>query len=94
MRVISHAKILTAQKVHKDCSSALEQWYRLTKTVRWSNYAEVKACFPAVDKVGDKFVFDLGGNKLRLIAAIHFNSGKVFVRAILTHQAYDIGDWK
>ncbi|MBU2740015.1 type II toxin-antitoxin system HigB family toxin [Acidithiobacillus sp. ATCC 19703] len=66
----------------------------MTKTVRWSNYAEVKARFPAVDKVGDKFVFDLGGNKLRLIAAIHFNSGKVFVRAILTHQTYDIGDWK
>jgi len=45
-------------------------------------------------KVGDKVVFDVGGNKLRLIAAIHFNAGKVFIRAVLTHKAYDKGDWK
>jgi mRNA interferase HigB len=44
--------------------------------------------------VGDKYVFDVGGNKLRLIAAIHFNAGKVFIRAVLTHKAYDKGDWK
>lgn len=94
MHIISHAKILTAQAEYPDCSMALDQWYRLTKRVRWGNYAEVKACFPAVDKVGDKYVFDVGGNKLRLIAAIHFNAGKVFVRAVLTHKAYDKGDWK
>lgn len=94
MHIISHAKILQAQGKHPDCSAALDQWYRLTKRVRWSNFAEVKACFPAVDKVGDKYVFDVGGNKLRLIAAIHFNAGKVFVRAVLTHKAYDKGDWK
>lgn len=94
MHIISHAKILQAQSDYPDCSTALDQWYRLTKRVRWSNFAEVKACFPAVDKVGDKYVFDVGGNKLRLIAAIHFNAGKVFVRAVLTHKAYDKGDWK
>lgn len=44
--------------------------------MQWQNFAEVKACFPAVDKVGDTYVFDAGGNKLRLIAAIHFNTGK------------------
>ena len=94
MHIISHAKILQAQAAYPDCSASLDQWYRLTKRVRWGNFAEVKACFPAVDKVGDKFVFDVGGNNLRLIAAIHFNAGKVFVRAVLTHKAYDKGDWK
>jgi mRNA interferase HigB len=54
----------------------------------------VKGCFPSVDKIGDKFVFDIGGNKLRLIAAIHFNTKKVFVRIVLTHKQYDKGDWK
>jgi len=42
----------------------------------------------------DKFVFDIGGNKLRLIAAIHFNTQKVFVRLVLSHNQYDKGDWK
>lgn len=94
MRVISHAKITRAQETHPDCSSALDQWYRLTKRAGWRNFSEVKGCFPAADKVGDKFVFDVGGNKLRLIAAIHFNTGRVFVRAVLTHTQYDKGGWK
>lgn len=94
MHVISHAKIVGAQFAHSDCASALDQWYRLTKRARWRNFAEVKACFPATDKVGDKFVFDVGGNKLRVIAAIHFDAGRVFVRAVLTHKQYDKGDWK
>jgi hypothetical protein len=36
----------------------------------------------------------LAGNKYRLIAAIHYNRHKVFIRAVLTHAEYDRGDWK
>jgi mRNA interferase HigB len=39
-------------------------------------------------------VFNIGGNKYRLIAAIHFNTRKLFVRHVLTHREYDQGDWK
>lgn len=94
MRVISHAKIVQAQAAHPECSSALDQWYRLTRRARWQNFAQLKGCFPATDKVGDRYVFDVGGNKLRLIAAVHFNVGKVFVRAVLTHRQYDRGGRK
>ncbi|TRZ58167.1 MAG: type II toxin-antitoxin system HigB family toxin [Rhodocyclaceae bacterium] len=94
MRVISHAKIIQAQAAHPECSTALDQWYRLTRRARWQNFSEMKRCFPATDKVGDKFVFEVGGNKLRLIAAVHFNVGKVFIRAVLTHRQYDKGGWK
>ena len=83
-----------ALAAHPDSHSALDQRYRLAKRANWRNFAEVKHLFPATDKVGDKFVFDVGSNKLRLIAAIHFNTGKVFVRAVLTHKQYDQGDWK
>ena len=94
MHVISHARITKAQAAHPDCRTTLDQWYRLIKRADWRNSAEVKACFPAVDKVRDKFVFDAGGNNLRLIAALHFNAGRVFARAVLTHREYDKGDWK
>ena len=94
MHIISHLKIMQAQVAHPDCSGALDQWYRLSKRAHWQNFAELKACFPATDKVGDKYVFDVGGNKLRLIAAIHFNHGRIFVRTVLTHKEYDKGDWK
>lgn len=94
MHVITHTRIVAAQKGHPDCAGALDHWYRIVKRVEWRNFAEVRASFPATDKVGDKYVFDVGGNKLRLIAAIHFNTGKLYVRAILTHHEYDKGGWK
>lgn len=44
--------------------------------------------------LGKLTVFNIGGNKYRLIAAIHFNRQKVYVRNVLTHKEYDQGDWK
>ena len=60
----------------------------------WRNFADVRTVFPSADQVGKFTVFDIGGNKFRLIAVIHFNRGKVFVRHVLTHQEYDRGQWK
>ena len=94
MHIITHRRILTAQQTHPQSSTALEQWYRLCKKAEWQHFSELKALFPSTDKVGDLFVFDIGGNKLRLIAAIHFNTGRLFIRAVLTHKEYDQGDWK
>ena len=50
--------------------------------------------FPLADKVGEFVVFNIAGNRYRLIASIHFNRGKVYVRDVLTHQAYDRGGWR
>jgi mRNA interferase HigB len=50
--------------------------------------------FPTVDKGGDWIVFNIGGNKYRLLASVHFNRGKVYIRYVLTHPEYDRGSWK
>ncbi len=85
---------LTAVSRHRDCDLTPESTAWLTKRAAWRNVAEVRACFSGTDKVSDSFVFDIGGNKLRLIAAVHFNTGKIFIRAVLTHREYDKGGWK
>ena len=51
-------------------------------------------CFTCADKVGKFTVFNIGGNKARLIAAIHYNRRKVYIRHILTHSDYDKETWK
>lgn len=94
MHIITHRRIVAAQQAHPQSASALELWYRLCKKADWRNFAELRALFPSTDKVGDLFVFDIGGNKLRLIAAIHFYTRQVFIRAVLTHKEYDQGGWK
>jgi mRNA interferase HigB len=58
------------------------------------SFAELRALFPNADHVGRLTVFNIGGNTARLIAAIHYNRQKVYVRAILTHADYDEEKWK
>ena len=50
--------------------------------------------FASADKVEGLTVFDIGGNKFRLITSIHYNRRKVYIRAVLTHAEYDRGNWK
>ena len=50
--------------------------------------------FSAIDKVGELTVFDIGGNKYRLIAHIRFEKQIIYIKAVLTHREYDKGRWK
>ena len=59
-----------------------------------NSLAEVRTVFPTADKVGKLTVFNIGGNKARLLTAIHYNRHKVYIRAVLTHEAYDQNTWK
>jgi mRNA interferase HigB len=54
----------------------------------------LRETFPSADQVGKLTVFNIGGNKVRLIAAIHYNRKKIYVRAVLTHSEYDEQRWK
>jgi mRNA interferase HigB len=64
------------------------------KKSSFSNVAELRAVFPTADRVGKLTVFNIGGNRVRLIAAIHYNRKRVYIRAVLTHTEYDEGRWK
>ena len=64
------------------------------KTTTFENFAALRCAFPAVDKVGRYFVFNVAGNHLRIVAAVHFNRRKVYIREILTHTEYDDEKWK
>jgi mRNA interferase HigB len=64
------------------------------RETEFANFPELRAVFPSADKVEDWIVFNIGGNKYRLIASIHFNRRKVYIRHVLTHQEYDRGNWK
>jgi len=94
MRVITRKRLNEFVREHPDAQSVLEHWYRLMKTHWFANFAQLRKLFPSADQVENKTVFDIGGNKYRLIAAIHYNGARVYIRAILTHRDYDKGTWK
>ncbi len=94
MHVISEKRIWQAKAQWPRAASALDAWYRLIKSASPQDFATMKAMFPAIDKVGDLHVFDIGGNKIRLIAFVKYRSQRVFIRAILGHAQYAKGKWK
>jgi mRNA interferase HigB len=94
MHVISKKKLRKFWEQNPKAKSPLEAWYQIVKHAEWGNFAAVRQTFNTADAVGRFVVFDIGGNKYRLIAVIHFNRGKLFVRHVLTHAEYDEGKWK
>jgi mRNA interferase HigB len=98
MHVISVKKLRAfwTSPGNADAEVPLRAWYRTVKQATWENFADVKATYNTADQVkkSRKVVFDIGGNKFRLIAVIDFTRYKVFVRAVLDHKEYDKGNWK
>lgn len=94
MHVITRKRLNEFAEKHPDTESALAHWYRLMKRNSFSSFVELLEVFPAADRVGKLTVFNVGGNKVRVIAAIHYNRRKVYLRAVLTHAEYDDQRWK
>ena len=94
MRIISNRALRDFIAEHPKASVPLAAWRRTIEKNSFANWAEVKATFNAVDHVGDLAVFDIGGNKYRLIVYIRFERQILYIKAVLTHRDYDKGAWK
>ena len=94
MHVISRKALREFWEKFPESQAPLSRWFKLMEQQDFGNFAELRATFPNADKVGDLIVFNIGGNKYRLIASIHFNRGKVYIRHVVTHAEYEEGGWK
>lgn len=89
MRVVSNKALTLFAKREPSAVDPLQTWRRTVETRSFAGFADLKSSFGSMDKVGHYFVFDIGGNKFRLIAAIHFDRQILYVRHVLTHREYD-----
>jgi len=99
MRVISLQPLREFWAMHPDAEEPLRAWYGTTLGAEWENLQDARATYPHADGVktkgGDTLtVFNIGGNKYRLIARIRYDYQLVNVRHVLTHAEYDEGKWK
>lgn len=76
-------------RTHRAAGKPLQAWRKIVETGACANFAQLKAIMNTTDRVGDFYVFDIGGNKFRVVAAIHFNRQMLFVRHVFTHAEYD-----
>jgi mRNA interferase HigB len=94
MHIITRKRLNEFASRYPETKTALRKWYHLMKESNFNSFAELKLIFPAADQVGKLTVFNIGGNKVRLITAIHYNRNKIYIRAVLTHSEYDLNKWK
>jgi mRNA interferase HigB len=94
MHIITRKRLNEFADKYPEIRNALAQWYRSMKSNDFNSFAELRSVFSSADQVGKLTVFNIGGNKARLIAAMHYNRKKVYIRAILTHKEYDEDKWK
>lgn len=94
MHVISRKALIQFWERHPDSKSALLHWHKAMTKHNFHSFNELRSTFPTADKVDDFIVFNISGNKYRLITSIHFNRGKVYIRHVLTHSEYAKGAWK
>lgn len=90
MVIITFARIRHYIGAYHKSKVGLYHWCRIAEKADWSCFADVRRSFPPVDYVGnDRYVFNIHGNKFRLIVMIHFDIRTVYIRFFGTHAEYD-----
>jgi mRNA interferase HigB len=90
MVIISYRAIREFGKKYPDALEALNIWHTTVEKASWSHYHEAKEAFNSIDAVGnDRYVFNIKGNKYRLITLINFKVRTLYILFIGTHAEYD-----
>jgi mRNA interferase HigB len=99
MRIIKRSTLVSFWEQNPAARSSLLRWHALVRKARWTCLQDVRATFPHADPVTvasgrSAVVFNIAGNKYRLITAIHYNRQLIFTLKVLTHREYSKGIWK
>jgi mRNA interferase HigB len=89
MRIISRNALIEFWQRHPDARIPMEAWYRVVKSTSFANFNDMRRAFNSADYVAPYTVFDVGGNNFRVIAAIHYNGQRLYIRFVFTHAEYD-----
>src|SRR3954467_7781701 len=99
MRVIKERFLKRMAVDFPQAANWINTFLKHARASEWMNLAQLRRTYPQADLVkvksrNDVVVFNVAGNKYRLIAAIHFNTGKLFTLRFLTHAEYSKDHWK
>jgi mRNA interferase HigB len=94
MNVISQKTLRQFWEQHQDAEAPLRKWYKTCRKSQWHNLDDVQQIFPHADVFGACTVFNIGGNKYRLISKINYAGQAIYVKHVMTHSEYDREKWK
>jgi mRNA interferase HigB len=94
VHVISCKKLKEAALRQPELEAPLDAWFRIAKRAVWQSLQDVRKTFAAADAVEKWTVFNIKGNKYRLITEINYRFRRVYIRHVLSHAEYDQEKWK
>jgi mRNA interferase HigB len=98
VHIISKRILIDFWHRHGGSKAALERWYRIAEKARWRCFADIRKTFNSADyfEKGDKiyFIFNVGGNNIRVIAGFNYQTQTMFIKAVMTHSEYSKESWK
>lgn len=94
MRIVSERKLREFWQQQPEAENAMRQWIKTVRLADWSHFSDVRKTFNHVDIFGACSLFDVGGNKYRIIGKIAYGIKVVYIRFVLTHRQYDEKKWQ
>ncbi|MDB9455000.1 type II toxin-antitoxin system HigB family toxin [Dolichospermum circinale CS-534/05] len=94
MHVISRKKLRDFCQEHANSCEILDDWYITASKADWRNLVQVQSVYPQAEAVGNFTVFNIKGNKYRLISSINYDKQVIYIKYVLTHAEYDKDYWK
>lgn len=99
MRVIAMPRLRQFWASHRAAELPLRTWWKIATKAKWDSIADLRRTYPHADAVKLSCglvatVFNIGGNKYRLVTKIIYEYHRIYIKAVLTHSEYDRGNWK
>ena len=94
MEIVRQDRLIEFAQRHPNTRPSLTRWYRLVRERSFSSFAELRAVFPQVSRVGKLTIFNIAGNNVRLIVSMRYDEERIYIRHVLTHAEYDKRKWK
>lgn len=93
MRVVAKRILREFWETHPDCERSLRSWWQAARSADWRNPSQVKAAYPSASILrDDRVVFNIHGNKYRLVVKVRYDYEIVYVRFLGSHTEYDAID--
>jgi mRNA interferase HigB len=92
MRLLGEPLIDEFRKAYPQSGKVMDRWTAIVRAAEWTSFVDLKGTFNTADYVAPYVIFDIGGNKFRLLTIIDFKESVVIVRGVMTHKEYD--KWK
>jgi mRNA interferase HigB len=90
LRIISRKALREFGERHPDARRPLDAWYRIVRGRDYRSPHELRQDFPTASFLGARrTVFNIGGNRYRLVVHMRYDLGRAYVRDVLTHEEYD-----